>query len=902
MNLFTVDHIIVYIFLAITLAVGIYYSRGIQTVKSYAIADKQYNPTILAITLIASMIGGGAIIGDMIEVVDSHFMFSISILGYVASIIIMGLFVAPKFNKRFKDCISIGDIIEKLFGAMEARFAGLLAYINATGIVVAQFTLLGHFCKDFLGLSFPLSVIITSSIVIFYSAFGGIKSVTMTDVLQFMVLMVAIPMIAATVYSETNVNVADSIEHFKAIDTSSSMFLDYISLALFWIIPFHLFQAPVIQRYLMSSAKQHKLTKITLGFSFIQILMHLIVLIMLVGFMKYHTFDTPEEIFPSILNNFLPDGVRGFAIIGVIAVIMSTADSFLNAGGIILVKNVFPELNDKKRLFLIKMTTLLSGIVAIIFALENIKINTILIYIDTILVCGVAVPLSAGLFYLKTERVSFWVCILSSLISFALFNSLLSEYRFLPSLITMVIGFSSYFISHYIIHGGFKFLDGASKTPHKYFSLISIEKITHSLKLFTNLHNLSDEIIKRATKHKIHYLLFACVCYANFLYFTFALIIPKDLLWKLIGLIGFSALLCTVLVLKDVWSEYYQKKHFTLFWVFSLWYCIPFINTILLMVDNGSIYSIILFALGVFILSYLVDWVLFIAIVLLGFISGIIYSILMFDNIYLTSPEVVIVTMLIGLATISIFIRTKEYEIDELIQNFELFGGAIAHEAKSPMNSLIMSNSILKEVADSCIVLEHKEDHYKVQLSEEQYRTLKELPNLNENIGKSGRIAVDLLLLAMKTHEMQSVEDFDRYSIKESIEEAIEEFVIDKKQKKLINLRVEEDFSFEGSKTFMKATIINLIKNSFRHGGSNVNVYIIINNNNVVVRDNGKGIPAHQIEKIFQKYFTLHRSGTGIGLALCEKFMESINGYIRCESEEGEYTEFILEFAKVDDE
>ena len=89
----------------------------------------------------------------------------------------------------------------------------------------------------------------------------------------------------------------------------------------------------------------------------------------------------------------------------------------------------------------------------------------------------------------------------------------------------------------------------------------------------------------------------------------------------------------------------------------------------------------------------------------------------------------------------------------------------------------------------------------------------------------------------------------------------------------------------------------NLIKNAFRHGGRNVNVNILIDKDKLIITDNGKGIPADKLERIFEKYYTGHKEGTGIGLALCDKFMDSIGGNISCESKVGEFTKFTLEFA-----
>jgi signal transduction histidine kinase len=60
----------------------------------------------------------------------------------------------------------------------------------------------------------------------------------------------------------------------------------------------------------------------------------------------------------------------------------------------------------------------------------------------------------------------------------------------------------------------------------------------------------------------------------------------------------------------------------------------------------------------------------------------------------------------------------------------------------------------------------------------------------------------------------------------------------------------------------------------------------------VSIRDEGPGIPAHIIKKIFKPYFTTKEKGhgTGLGLAICARFMEKYHGALRFVSRTGEGT------------
>ena len=52
------------------------------------------------------------------------------------------------------------------------------------------------------------------------------------------------------------------------------------------------------------------------------------------------------------------------------------------------------------------------------------------------------------------------------------------------------------------------------------------------------------------------------------------------------------------------------------------------------------------------------------------------------------------------------------------------------------------------------------------------------------------------------------------------------------------------------------------------------------------VEDNGPGIPASQLNKVFDPYFTTKqaKSGTGLGLYITKKVVEDHNGSIKVES------------------
>lgn len=75
-------------------------------------------------------------------------------------------------------------------------------------------------------------------------------------------------------------------------------------------------------------------------------------------------------------------------------------------------------------------------------------------------------------------------------------------------------------------------------------------------------------------------------------------------------------------------------------------------------------------------------------------------------------------------------------------------------------------------------------------------------------------------------------------------------------------------------------------------------IELLIENGNkqatVRVRDNGAGIPADKIDRIFNPFFTTKEKGTGLGMAISKKIVEAHEGSIDVVSEVGRGAEFVV--------
>ncbi|MCA9400134.1 MAG: PAS domain S-box protein [Candidatus Omnitrophica bacterium] len=108
-------------------------------------------------------------------------------------------------------------------------------------------------------------------------------------------------------------------------------------------------------------------------------------------------------------------------------------------------------------------------------------------------------------------------------------------------------------------------------------------------------------------------------------------------------------------------------------------------------------------------------------------------------------------------------------------------------------------------------------------------------------------------------------------------------------------------------RVFISSIIKNLIDNALKYRGErNPQIHIYAEDAPsgylIAVRDNGIGIPEKYHQRIFEIFQRLHKkdefSGTGIGLAICKRMMERLDGKIMLESEENVGSVFKLIFRK----
>ncbi len=374
-------------FLGLTLVVGLYGTRKAITFREYAVGNKRFQTTTLVITTLATAFGGGVLMRELpciYELGMHHIAYLLICVtnGYVISL--LGLRMGP-----FMAHLSIAETIGSVYGKCPRVIAAVLGICFSIGVVAIQINVMSlaiGMCIDSID---PRIVTIPATLILIaYSMFGGVRAVTVTDVLQFITITIILPLIVKFVFVQIDksfLEVALLIQKQEKFQLRNLFQFDQKLLKAFldglWYAFF--LSPPIIQKAYMASGpiQAHKV--------FLRLTNFNIMILVCVTFISLFVFvGAPAlpatAIWPYILADMLP-AYKGCVVVGLVGMAMSAADSSLHTASIIVSHDIVETIRGVKgvsyahQLQLAKCATLALGLLAMIitiyypdlFALSN---------------------------------------------------------------------------------------------------------------------------------------------------------------------------------------------------------------------------------------------------------------------------------------------------------------------------------------------------------------------------------------------------------------------------------------------------------------------------------------------------------------------------------------------------
>ncbi|MCE5250369.1 sodium-coupled permease [bacterium] len=335
------------------LGVGWYYSRKQNSTEEYFLCSRNMGSFAIGISLTASILSTISYLskpGEMIRYGPTHLW---SIIAIPLYFIPVGYLLIPAFMK-FR-ITSAYELLEKNIG-LSVRLCGavifilvrlswmaLLIYLSSKAVVVM--------------LGWPSAmlsyvVIISGFIAVIYTALGGLRAVVITDLLQFLTLMVGafLTVIIITIKMggtgawwpigwQPNWQVQPLFSfdlHIRATVTGGMVYAVF-----YWLCTAGSDQM-AIQRYLSTrNVKEARRSFLISSLAYAAIVIVLSVVGMaLLGFYRilpeYQSrgdalFTGADYLFPDFIATYMPAGAAGIIVSGIFAAAMSSLDSGINS-------------------------------------------------------------------------------------------------------------------------------------------------------------------------------------------------------------------------------------------------------------------------------------------------------------------------------------------------------------------------------------------------------------------------------------------------------------------------------------------------------------------------------------------------------------------------------------------
>ncbi len=208
-------------------------------------------------------------------------------------------------------------------------------------------------------------------------------------------------------------------------------------------------------------------------------------------------------------------------------------------------------------------------------------------------------------------------------------------------------------------------------------------------------------------------------------------------------------------------------------------------------------------------------------------------------------------------------------------------GGEVAHEIKNPLNSIYM-------------ILQRMQLEFEVKEKSEEFAGL--LKVSYSEMERLNKIVEQFLSLSRQLEIKRQPVDVNRLIA------TVVELFSSNTAGVHIKFAVKEKMIFPLDEKLLKQVLINLIKNALEAFASAEDRKEIVitsgrqkHNLVISIKDNGCGIPAQDLSRIWDLYFTTKESGSGIGLAVCKKIIEGHGGHISVKSD-SKGSEFRIEF------
>ncbi|EEL87156.1 sodium:solute symporter [Bacillus cereus] len=418
----TVDILLMAGYFIIIIGIGLIGARKAKTSEDFMVAGRSLGLVMYLACLAAVILGGASTIGTA----RLGYEFGISGIWLVVmigiGIILLGIFLVKKVS-RFK-IITISELLGLRFNSQTRVITSLITFIYVTMITVTQVIGMGTILNVLLGWDIKLCMLLGGSVVVMYTLLGGMWSVTMTDIFQFIVMtigvfaiMLPLSLDKAGGWSALQEKLPHS--YFEIANIGGDKIFSYFLLYCLGV----LIGQDIWQR--IFTAKTVGIAKKgTIGAGVYCLLYAVAISIIgMCAAVVFPNLSDPQSAFITMAITILPVGLLGIVIASVVSALMSTASATLLASSTLIVNDIIKSTTSKNmsEKAVIRTSRILTLIIGIFVMISAVWIQDVIVALDVayaILSGSVFFPIILGLFWKRvTDKAAFYSIILSAIVT-----------------------------------------------------------------------------------------------------------------------------------------------------------------------------------------------------------------------------------------------------------------------------------------------------------------------------------------------------------------------------------------------------------------------------------------------------------------------------------------------------
>ena len=402
-------------YLIVLIGVGAYRSKFVRTQEDFVVAGRKLSAKVLVGTLLATWIGSGSIIAGAGLAYDKGFPALWFNAGVWVAIIILYLIAGRA--RRLKQ-FTVPDLLEIRYNKYARMLGTLVTVIAYTAIVSYQFRAGGMVLNLVTGIPVDAGIILTAVFVIGYTVLAGMISVAYTDVVNGIImvagLVIAFPFMLshaggweqiAAILPQENFSVMGGMSIFEALAFALPTMLLLLG------------ESGMYQRFFSAkdaATARRSVIGWIVGTIFVEVL---IVVLAIIGSGAFTDIES-EMVILHAARYGLPFLIGCLLLAAIVAVIVSTADSFLLVPATNIMRDVYqrfinPKVSQKKIVLYSRFVVVALGVIAFIQVRFFERVLQMALYAYTMYGVGIT-PALMGAFFWKRATPAGGVCSLAA--------------------------------------------------------------------------------------------------------------------------------------------------------------------------------------------------------------------------------------------------------------------------------------------------------------------------------------------------------------------------------------------------------------------------------------------------------------------------------------------------------